>query len=97
LELAEEPSHGTLTFNSPIAQFEVDLAQIDDEPFIFAAGGEGLQVTVEYLPVGAGSRHVNFEATVEIAVAPEPTAVYVRLTQIDGARAWSSPFYASRR
>jgi len=26
----------------------------------------------------------------------EATAVYVRLTQVDGARAWSSPFYVSR-
>jgi len=97
LELAEKTSQGKLTFHSPLAQFEVDLAEIGDEPFVFAAGGEGLQVTVEYLPVGAGSRHVRFEATVELPVAPEATAVYVRLTQVDGARAWSSPFYVSRR
>ncbi|HJN30435.1 MAG TPA: hypothetical protein QF604_21225, partial [Candidatus Latescibacteria bacterium] len=79
----------------------LELDRIEDGPFVHPLGGEGLQVCVEYLPLGTGSRHVSFDAEIPLsgddkAPSMEATAVYVRLTQVDGARAWSSPFYVSR-
>jgi len=56
------------------------------------AGGVDLQVRVEYLPLGLQSRRCEFSF-----VDREPVSgcspYYVRLTQVDGGRAWTSPFY----
>ncbi len=53
-----------------------------------------LQVQVEYLPLGLKSRQCQF--TFE---DPSPVRgcrpYYIRLTQVDGARAWTSPFFVT--
>ncbi|MBT3345477.1 MAG: DUF3604 domain-containing protein [Gemmatimonadetes bacterium] len=96
LDLAGDADGAKLEFSSSICSFQLDLDELSAGPFIQEAGGEGLQVCVEYLPAGVGSRHVRFDADVELPVCDTSTAVYIRLTQVDGARAWSSPFYVRR-
>ena len=101
VELADVGRGARLHFQSALTEFHLELDRIEDGPFVHPVGGEGLQVCVEYVPLGTGSRHVSFDAEIPLsgddkAPSTEATAVYVRLTQVDGARAWSSPFYVSR-
>jgi len=81
-----------LHFATELASFTLDLAELADRTHCVDVGGEELRVEVEYLPLGLQSKHCAF--TWE---DPAPVAgcqpYYIRLTQVDGARAWSSPFY----
>ena len=47
---------------------------------------------VEHLPLGLQSRQCRFEFT-DTDAPPGWHPYYVRLTQVDGSRAWSSPLY----
>jgi hypothetical protein len=88
-----EADAGTkLHFHSPIIDFDLALADLGDQAIVFAAGGVDLQVQVEYLPLGLGDSNCAF-AYVDEEPKSGCTPYYVRLTQSDGARAWSSPFY----
>ncbi|MFH1571258.1 MAG: DUF3604 domain-containing protein, partial [Gemmatimonadota bacterium] len=95
LTLEAAPS-ACLRFRSAIACFDLALTSLDEGPRVVPAGGVDLQVRVEYLPLGVQGRSCAFQFT-----DPEPpvgcTPYYVRLTQVDGARAWTSPFYIHRR
>ena len=82
-----------LSFHSDITSFSVPLGELAKGPFVKqAGGGVDLQVQVEYLPRGLGRADCSFAFSDE-AAAPGCHPYYVRLTQADGARAWSSPFY----
>lgn len=87
----QEEADATLTFASERASFTLPLGDLRDEPFVHDAGGVDLQVRVERLPRGSG-REVRLD--IDEPLPPGEThACYVRVTQIDGNRAWSSPFY----
>lgn len=87
----QEEADATLTFASELASFTLPLGDLRDEPFVHDAGGVDLQVRVERLPRGSG-REVRLD--IDEPLPPGEThACYVRVTQIDGSRAWSSPFY----
>ena len=81
-----------LRFESEIAAFEVGLGEVVQAPWVHDAGGEGLQVRVEQAPVGRG-RSCRFEYAEAVPATGGPHPYYVRVTQIDGSRAWTSPFY----
>jgi hypothetical protein len=83
-----------LRFSSPIAELEVELGQLEQGPVQVDAGGVGLMVRAEYLPLGLASCQAEF-TWVESQIPQQCTPYYVRLTQSDGGRAWSSPFYIS--
>jgi len=82
----------TLRFRSEIANFDLKLSDLGDEPYVVQAGGVDLQVQVEHLPLGLQSRTCDFSFVDESPVSG-CSPYYVRLTQVDGARAWTSPFY----
>ena len=81
-----------LRFETAIASFEVCLGEVTEAAWVHDAGGEGLQVRVERAPVGCGSS-CRFEYDEPVPAAGGPHPYYVRVTQIDGSRAWTSPFY----
>ena len=82
----------TLSFHTDITRFSLPLRDLGASPYIVEAGGVDLRVVVERLPLGLRQRSSAFTHTDE--AAPSGChAYYVRLTQVDGARAWSSPFY----
>ncbi len=89
----DEPVEGArLTFEAAPVSFECDLSELGREPAVFEAGGIAQRVTVHRLPEVEPPREVSFEFT-----DPEPVegvnAYWVRVTQDDGARAWSSPVF----
>ena len=88
----EREKSARLHFSSEIVDFSIDLDKLQDEAHGVEAGGVDLQVEVEQLPLGVEEPFCRFEFTDEKPLAG-CQAYYVRLTQINGARAWSSPFY----
>ena len=88
----EREKSARLHFSSEIVDFSIDLDKLQDEAHVVEAGGVDLQVEVEQLPLGVEEPFCRFEFTDEKPLAG-CQAYYVRLTQINGARAWSSPFY----
>jgi hypothetical protein len=85
-----------IEFHSAIADFRVALADLAHGPYVHEAGGESLQVKVEYLPQGRG-RAANFTWHESLPSTSVTQPYYLRLTQTDGNRAWSSPWYITRR
>ena len=81
-----------LRLETEIAAFEVRLGDVTEAPWVHHAGGEGLQVRVEQAPLGCG-RSCRFEYSESVPASGGPHPYYVRVTQIDGSRAWTSPFY----
>ena len=81
-----------LRFETEIAAFEVRLGDVLEAPRVHDAGGEGLRVRVERAPVGGG-RSCRFDYAEPVPASGRPHPYYVRVTQIDGSRAWTSPFY----
>lgn len=81
-----------LLFDSPIATMDLRLGELEAGPMTVEAGGVGLRVTAEFLPLGLGDYRASCTWQ-EDAVPDACTPYYVRLTQSDGGRAWSSPFY----
>jgi hypothetical protein len=81
-----------LTFEAGPLSFECELSEVGREAMVYEAGGIAQQVAVQRLPEGEPARQVAFEFT-----DPEPVegvnAYWVRLTQDDGGRAWSSPVF----
>jgi hypothetical protein len=88
----ENGEEGRLRFSSSIVNFDLELEDLGDEPHVVEAGGVDLKVEVEHLPLGIKAREMRCEF-VDEAPLKGCQPYYVRLTQTDGARAWSSPFY----
>jgi hypothetical protein len=85
-----------IEFDSEIAKFRMPLTDLAQGPYVHDAGGIGLQVRIEYLPHGSG-RDVRFVYQESLPATALTQPYYVRLTQTDGNRAWSSPCYITRR
>jgi len=85
---------GTLAFSSAIAAFELRLRDLQDEPFVVEAGGLGLRVVVEATPDTNGSKDMDFTWT-DTEAAEGEQAYWVRVTQEDGHKAWSSPIFVA--
>jgi hypothetical protein len=84
-----------LHFASEIVSFSLNVDELSkNEVYTVEAGGEELRVEVEYLPLGVGARSCQF-SWVDEAPLSGCVPYYMRLTQVDGAHAWSSPFYIS--
>lgn len=84
-----------LRFASGPACFDCDPAELGREPMVIEAGGIEQRVSIQCLPEGEPPLSVCF------TWAEEPPAgecaYWVRVTQDDGAHAWSSPVFVSRQ
>ena len=86
------PPATVLSFNTPVIQHAVSLAEIDGGPIAVEAGGIDIKVVFEHQPLGIG-RDVEFSfRESELPAGSHP--YWVRVVQTDGAKAWSSPIYA---
>ncbi len=78
-------------FESPFIQREVDVAELGDDPVEFDAGGFNLKLRFG-LSQRLDSQTTSFEFS-----DPEPPgdahAYWVKILQVDGHMAWSSPIY----
>jgi hypothetical protein len=89
----DDTDDATLRFDTPILDHQIDLAQIRQGPVVVDAGGVDMRVTFEMAPAGS-----DREAAVRLqddALVPGTHAYWVRVTQVDGHKAWVSPFYVT--
>jgi hypothetical protein len=82
-----------IDFDTEIVNTSLTLGDLEKGPIKVEAGGIEIAVVFEYVPVGVG-REVSFEFTEsELPTGCHP--YWVRVTQVDGAKAWSSPIYTT--
>jgi hypothetical protein len=85
----------TLSFDTGPARFSVALRQVTGEDWVHAAGGLDRRVVLRRV-AGHYLRDLGFTWT-DRQVPSGTSAYWVRLLQEDGAVAWSSPIFVTRR
>ncbi|MEO1650748.1 MAG: DUF3604 domain-containing protein [Pseudomonadota bacterium] len=95
LTLAERNA-GTLNFTTRHASSDVAIADIGLEPLVFEAGGLDRRVTLYRLPDALTETRMVHRMSVPLRADELDTRLFVRVTQADGHRAWSSPIYLMR-
>ena len=81
----------SLIFESAVLSSEFSLEALREAPVVRHGGGEGLMVAAEYLP-----RPIGMEANVVLRDDVHRAGAipyHVKVTQCDGACAWSSPIF----
>lgn len=96
LTLAAPPTTGRLTFDSKAGRREIDLASLNDRfPRVtFDLGGLDMQLAVERYP--ARVTPTRAALTLDVPTSATLTPYFVKVTQVDGQMAWSSPIYIKR-
>jgi hypothetical protein len=90
----DAPPAATLSFRTPVIDLDLPLADLaGGDTRVFWAGGVDLRAFMRRLPAGDLTRELRFDVT-----DPEPppgacSAYWIRVTQEDGAQAWTSPVY----
>ena len=88
----DDAEQGELDLVTPLVRARLPLADIGEEDTVFEAGGLERRVRIFRLPETLSQHEMDF--TLEVPVEkPGDTPVFVRVTQEDGHRAWSSPVY----
>ena len=87
---------GTLSVRTPLIEVDLPVAEIGLEDRVYDASGTlPRHLRVYRLP--DENPHLTLTADRAIALAPDrDNAIYIRLTQEDGTRAWTSPVYIYR-
>lgn len=83
----------TLHFDTPVLSRTVSVKDLNREPLVIDAGGVDMQVVFEKMPSGIG-HDVAFRYREE-KVVPGCQPYWIRVTQIDGGKAWVSPVYVN--
>lgn len=88
----DEPSSGTLSFQTKIGDVLLDLADLGQEQKVFDFGELGLKVKIQRYPEELDLIPLAMELTVDIE--PGVTNPFlIKVVQEDGHIAWSSPIY----
>jgi hypothetical protein len=88
----EDARAGRLRIETNVVSGEVDLGRLADGTVAFDGGGLGRKLSVYRLPEADWSRRLGLEHRVAFKGGAD-LPVYVRVTQVDGHQAWSSPIY----
>jgi hypothetical protein len=89
----EAPADAVFRFRTPVIELDVPLADLaDGRPRTFPAGGVDLRVCFRRLPAR------DYRSEVRVSHTDTPPrggchAYWIRVTQEDGAQAWTSPVY----
>lgn len=91
----EQAAAGELHFKTALAEGVIALSDITEQPTIFDAGGLGRALGLQKLPEAMTQRRATIRHPVNLREQGD-TALYVRVQQEDGHRAWTSPIYLFR-
>jgi hypothetical protein len=91
----QDAKAGRLEIETGPVSTAIDVAGIGAEPVRFDGGGLGRALEVQRLPEKMTQTHVRHSVQVKVR-AKGDTRLFVRVTQEDGHRAWSSPVYLFR-
>ncbi len=86
----DRADHGTVTFRSALGTLQADLARLTSAPVVGAFGGLDLHARIERYPEAPADTTLALDTTIE---ARPGQAVFVKVVQVDGHMAWSSPIY----
>ena len=89
----EAGAGAVLRFESPVLRHSLALEELEAGPVELDAGGIDMKVVFEYLPKDLG--HDVELSFAEPGLPPGCHPYWVRVLQVDGAKAWSSPIYAT--
>lgn len=90
-----EAAAGSIAVNTPHANPTVSIADIGMEETVFEAGGLDRKIKFYRLPEEPHEYRLKHSLDVPLR-ANDDNPLYVRITQIDGHKAWSSPVYLIR-
>ena len=89
----EGPDTATLSFHSGVLQHRASLGEVRRQPVTVAGPGIDTRLAIEMAPTGSG---LDVATTFRDGAAPPGRHAYwLRITQIDGAKAWLSPWYVT--
>jgi hypothetical protein len=90
----DAPAGAVLRFRTPVINLDVPLADLaDGSTRTFPAGGVDLRAFMRRLPTRDHARELSLAHT-DVTPPPGACAAYwIRVTQEDGAQAWTSPVY----
>lgn len=86
---------GRISANTKHASADARFSDLGVEEMVFDAGGLDRKLTLQRLPDELDARQVIYSVKCPVK-ANGDTRLYVRVQQIDGHRAWSSPIYLFR-
>jgi hypothetical protein len=90
----DAPDDAVLRFRTPVLDVDLPLADLaDGGTRTFPAGGIDLRVFMRRLPVRDASRELSVDHTDPAPPLGRCHAYWIRVTQEDGAQAWTSPVY----
>ena len=92
----DAPADARLSFFSNVKSFDIPLGDISTEPTIIEAGGVNIQVLVAEVGATLKDWSARFQFTDEDASPDAVNPYWVRVLQVDGGQAWSSPIYVKR-
>lgn len=90
------PDTATFRFESPVCAFSFQPREVRWAPKVVDAGTVGKAVIVSAVPTREPSRRVEL-TFVDDGFQPGINPYWVRVTQTDFEKAWSSPIYLTRR
>jgi hypothetical protein len=90
----EAPADAVLRLRTPVIDLDVPLADLaSGATRVFPAGGVDLRAFMRRLPARDFTRELRFDVTDPAPPAGACSAYWIRVTQEDGAQAWTSPVY----
>jgi hypothetical protein len=90
----EAPAGAVLRFRTPVIDLDVPLSDLaSGATLTFPAGGVDLRAFMRRLPVRDHARELTIEHTDATPPGGACAAYWIRVTQEDGAQAWTSPVY----
>jgi hypothetical protein len=93
----DAPPTAVLAFRTPVIDVDVILGDLaDGVTRVVPAGGVDLRAFMRRLPARDFTRELAFDVTDPAPPAGTCSAYWIRVTQEDGAQAWTSPVYLTR-
>jgi hypothetical protein len=90
----DAPADALLRFHSPVIRLQMKLSELSDgHTLTFPAGGVDLRVFVRRLPARGYASELKFDHTDPSPMRGRCHPYWIRVTQEDGAQAWTSPVY----
>jgi hypothetical protein len=90
----DAPADAVLRFRTPVIDVDVPLADLAaGSTRLYPAGGVDLRVFVRRLPARDTTAELRFDVTEEAPPRGRCHAYWIRVTQEDGAQAWTSPVF----
>ncbi len=91
----DAPRGAKLNFFSDMVSFAIGLDEVEYEPRVYEGGGVNIRVQVNEHATTSSDWSAKFAFTDE-DISPGCNPYWVRVLQLNGGQAWSSPIYVNR-